>query len=104
MIYESMEKAMLWAVDKPISAELYEAIAEQVNAYLRRLKAQGAIVGGEAWIDPNFNSPDMLVQGKVTFSFDFEPVAPAEHITGRAHREPGYYSDLIDQVILSLAS
>jgi len=104
MIYESMERAMLWAVDKPISTELYEALAEQVNAYLRRLKAQGAIVGGEAWIDPNFNTPDMLVQGKVTFSFDFEPVAPAEHITGRAHREPGYYQDLIDQVILSLAS
>lgn len=104
MIYESMEQAMLWAVDKPVSAELYEALAGQVNQYLRRLTAQGAIVGGEAWIDPNFNTPDMLVAGKVTFSFDFEPVAPAEHITGRAHREPGYYQDLVDQVILTLAA
>jgi phage tail sheath protein FI len=56
----------------------------------------GAIVGGKCWINPNFNTPDQLVQGKVTFSFDFEPVAPAEHIVGRAHREPGYYQDLID--------
>jgi phage tail sheath protein FI len=104
MIYESMEQAVLWAVDKPISAELFEALAQQVNYYLRHLKAAGAIVGGECWIDPNFNTPDQLVQGKVTFSFDFEPVAPAEHIVGRAHREPGYYQDLIDQVVLSLAA
>jgi hypothetical protein len=44
------------------------------------------------------------VQGKVTFSFDFEPFALAEHIVGRALREPGYYQDLIDQVVLSLAA
>lgn len=98
MIYESIEQAFLWAMDRPFSANLVSDIEGSVNAYLRHLVAQGAILGGKAWLDPELNTPVNLQAGKLFVDFDIEPPAPLEHLTFRAHREAGYYEELIAQV------
>lgn len=103
MIYESIEAAMLWAMDRPISAQLVLDIQDSVNAYLRHLKAMGAILGGRAWLDEELNTPDQLKAGKLFIDFDIEPPAPLEHLTFRAHREDGYYDELVADVLKAAA-
>lgn len=103
MVYESLEEAFLWAVDRPFSQNNIVEIAESVNAYLRHLTAVGAILGGKAWIDPTINTKDQMLQGILSVDFDIEPPAPIEHLKFRAHRNPDYYEELIDDVIRELA-
>ncbi|MCP3941533.1 MAG: phage tail protein, partial [Desulfobacteraceae bacterium] len=99
MIYESIEEAFLWAMDRPMSANLILDIQESVNAYLRHLKAVGAILGGKCWLDESLNSKEQLMAGKLYMDFDIEPPAPLEHLIFRAHRENGYYEELVTQVL-----
>ena len=99
MIYESIESAFLWAMDKPMSANLFLDIQESVNSYLRHLQAVGAILGGKCWLDESLNSKEELMAGKLYLDFDIEPAAPLEHLTFRAHRNNGYYEELVNQVL-----
>lgn len=99
MIYESVEQAFLWAMDRPMSANLFLDIQESVNAFLRHQMAVGALLGGKCWLDPTLNTKDQLMAGKLYMDFDLEPPAPLEHLIFRAHRESGYYEELVEQVL-----
>jgi phage tail sheath protein FI len=103
MVYEAVERAFLWAMDRPLSPQLVLDIQESVNAYLRTLKARGAILGGRCWLDPELNTPAELMAGHLTLDFDIEPPAPMERLTFRAHRDAGYYTELVDAVIREAA-
>ena len=96
MINESLLRAHLWAVDRGITKLYVDEVKEGVNAYLRGLKARGAILGGQCWADPALNTPDQIAQGKIYFDFDFTPVYPAEHITFRSHLVNDYVVELFD--------
>lgn len=95
MINDSLLRAHLWAVDRNITRTYLEDVSEGVNAYLRSLTAQGAILGGKCWPDPDLNSPANISQGKVFFNFDFTPPYPAEHITFRSHLVNDYLEELL---------
>ncbi|MGU9981450.1 phage tail sheath C-terminal domain-containing protein [Phreatobacter sp. HK31-P] len=99
MVYESIEKTLKWAVDRPISVNLILEIEESVNAYLRLLKQYGAILGGRAWLDRAVNTPAELMQGKLTIDFDIEPPAGLEHLIFRARRNAGYYTEMVENAI-----
>ncbi|MBB4266883.1 phage tail sheath C-terminal domain-containing protein [Roseospira visakhapatnamensis] len=103
MVYDAVEAAFVWAMDRPLSPQLVLDVQESVNAYLRSLKARGAILGGRCWLDPELNTPDRLMAGHLTLDFDIEPPAPMERLTFRAHREDGYYTELVDAVIREAA-
>lgn len=96
MINESLLRAHLWAVDRGITKLYIDSVKEGVNAYLRSMKARGAILGGQCWADPELNTPDQIAQGKIYFDFDFTPVYPAEHITFRSHLVNDYVVELFD--------
>jgi phage tail sheath protein FI len=98
MVYESIEQALLWAMDRPFSAQLLLDIRDTVQSYLNTLKRRGAILGGKVWIDPELNSATELMAGKLYLDFDIEPPAPLEHLTFRAHREGDYYTELVNAV------
>jgi phage tail sheath protein FI len=101
-VYDSIERAFLWAIDRPFSAQLLVDIADSVNAFLRHLESVGAIIGGKAWLDPTLNTPDQLQQGKLYVDFDIEPPAPLEHLIFRAHRNGQYYEELVMDAIRTL--
>lgn len=94
IINDSLQRAHLWAVDRGITKQYMTDVVESVNAYLRHLKAIGAILGGECWADPDLNTPDQIAQGKVYFDFDFTPVYPAEHIIMRSHLVNNYVTEI----------
>lgn len=97
MINESLLRAHMWAVDRNINRTYLEDVLEGVNAYLRHLRAVGAIINGQAWADPELNTPDQISQGKVYIDFDFSANYPAEHITFRSHLVNDYLTEVLPE-------
>lgn len=98
MIYESIESALLWAMDRPFSAQLLLDIRDSVQAYLDELIGRRAILGGKVWLDPELNTEATLKAGKLYLNFDIEPPAPLEHLVLQAHRNGDYYDELVMSV------
>jgi phage tail sheath protein FI len=94
MINESILRGHLWAVDRCITATYLEEVMESVRGYLRTLKARGAILGGDVWVDPEQNTPTSIANGQVVFDFEFTPPYPAERVTFRSHLVNTYVVDL----------
>lgn len=98
MIYESIEDAMLWAMDRPFSEQLIRDIRDSVQGYIDTLIARGALLGGRVWLDPELNTQVTLMAGQLYLDFDIEPPAPLERLTFRAHRNGAYYEELVSSV------
>lgn len=98
MIYESIEQAHMWAMDRPFSAQLLLDIRDSVQAYLNTLVARGALLGGRVWLDPELNSEAVLKAGQLYLNFDIEPPAPLERLTFMAYRNGEYYEELVGAV------
>jgi phage tail sheath protein FI len=96
LIFDSLQRAHLWAVDRLISKTYLEDVTESVNAYLASLKNQGAILGGKCWADPDLNTPANIQLGKVFFNFDFSPPYPAEHIVFRGELTNEYLKEILN--------
>jgi hypothetical protein len=94
MIAESIMTSSLWAIDRNITKTFVEEVTGSVNAYLRNLYSQGAILGGRCYANPELNTPDQLMQGIIYFDYDFTAPPPAEHIIFRAHNVDDYYSNI----------
>ena len=102
MIYESIEDAMLWAMDRPFSEQLIRDIKDSVQGYIDVLKARGALLGKQedvnVWLNPELNTQATLADGQLYLDFDIEPPAPLERLTFRAHRNGAYYEELVSSV------
>ena len=95
VIHDSLQRTHLWTVDRAITRTYLTDVAEGANGYLRALTAQGAILGGRCWPDPDLNSPANIAQGKVYFDFDFTPPYPAESITFQSTLTHEYLTELL---------
>lgn len=94
MINDSVQRSHMWAVDRNITKTYVDDVISGVNAYLRTLKAEGAIINGECWSDPELNTPANIQQGIVYFDFDFCPPYPAEHIIFRSRINNDYLEEV----------
>jgi uncharacterized protein len=103
MVYESLERAERSRLDKPFSFQLLSGIEGDVNAYLRLLRARGALIGGKCWVDPTINTPATFAAGELSVDFDLEPPACLEHLQFRARRNPNYYTDFIEEFSRQIA-
>lgn len=98
MVYEAIEQALFWAMDRPFSEQLLRDIIDSVQAYLDTLRARGAILGGRVWLDTELNTEATLKNGELYVDFDIEPPAPLERLVFRAHRNGSYYDELVSSV------
>ena len=80
LLYDALADNHLWAVDKNITIEYVETVADGVNAFLDDLTAQEAILGGECFADPTLNTERNLSLGIVTFTIDWTPLYPARQV------------------------
>jgi phage tail sheath protein FI len=95
IINDSILRAHMWAVDRNITRTYLEDVAQGVNDYLARLKAQGAILGGICFPSPGLNTPANIADGKVFFDVEFTPPFPAEHITFRSKLVNDYIEEIL---------
>jgi phage tail sheath protein FI len=96
IINDSLQAAHLWAVDRGITKQYVTEVVEGVNAFLRSMVTQGAILGGTCWADPDLNTAAAIANGQVYFDFDFTPAYPAEHITFRSHLVNDYVQTIFN--------
>lgn len=83
VIEDSIQEAMLAYVDRPLDRQNADDIIGTINAYMRRLVAEGAIFGGRAWLDPELNTAETLAAGELYINYDFGPKSPTELISMR---------------------
>jgi len=101
MIGESIVQGQRWARDKPMSDQLVRDIVDSVQAYLDRLTARGAILGGSVWVDPELNTNDSLDMGQLFVDLDWGDAAPLERLTFNIHDTNEYNSRLLADVPLA---
>lgn len=94
IIADSLQAAHLDAVDQGITKNYVSDVQEDVNAFLRGLVTEGAILGGECWVDPDLNPASAIANGQVSWDFDFTPVYPAEDLTFRMHLDNNYITSI----------
>ena len=95
LINDSILRAHLWAVDRNITRTYLADVSDSVNAYLKSLQAQGAIIGGECIPSADLNTPANIAAGKVYFDVKFTAPYPAEHITFRSSLVNDYLSEIV---------
>ncbi|ADJ61746.1 phage tail protein [Herbaspirillum seropedicae] len=94
VIAESLEYFTLQYSDRPLDNALVDDVVESGNRFLRKLKADGAIIDGRAWYDPAQNDPTELAAGHLTITYDFMPPTPAERVSYRASINIDYLNQL----------
>lgn len=68
-----------WAVDRSITKTYVSDVTAGLQAFMRDLKNQGAIINFEVFADPDLNTASQLEQGKVYWNIRFSDVPPAEN-------------------------
>jgi hypothetical protein len=98
VLADTIADAHMWAVDLPMHPSLVKDIIEGINAKFRELTRQGYILGGEAWFDPELNSPEVLKSGKLYIDYDYTPVPPLENLVFQQRITDRYLVDFADRV------
>lgn len=81
VIEESCQIAMLQFIDAPINNGLINTVLATINAFLRTLIQQGALVTGSvASFNAGLNPKTNLANGIIVFSLNIMPPTPAENI------------------------
>lgn len=80
VIEQSIQVAMLPFLDQPITNGLINSILTSVNAFVRTLIQNGALVGGSISYNPSDNPVANLQAGQLVFEVSVMPPPPAEEI------------------------
>lgn len=94
IIAESLEYFTLQYNDRPLDNALIDDIVESGNRFLRKLKADGAVIDGKVWYDPALNPSTELAAGHLTLAYDFMPPTPAERVSYQATINIDYLNQL----------
>jgi phage tail sheath protein FI len=68
-----------WAVDRSITKTYIRDVTDGLNDFMRDLKAQGAVINFEVYVDKDKTTASMLSQGKAFWRIRFTDVPPAEN-------------------------
>lgn len=68
-----------WAVDRSITKTYIKDVTDGLQAFMRDLKNQGAIINFEVYADTELNMASQLADGKVFWNIRFTDVPPAEN-------------------------
>ncbi|WP_017517030.1 phage tail sheath subtilisin-like domain-containing protein [Pseudomonas nitroreducens] len=79
MVMDAILAGHKWAVDRSITRTYVKDVTEGLEAFMRDLKNQGAVIDFEVYPDPQLNTTSQLAQGKVYWNIRFTDVPPAEN-------------------------
>ncbi|RMQ63300.1 Major tail sheath protein [Pseudomonas syringae pv. tomato] len=85
-----------WAVDRSITATYIKDVTEGLQAFMRDLKNQGAIINFEVFADTELNTASQLEQGKVFWNIRFTDVPPAENPNFRVEVTNQWLTEVLD--------
>lgn len=85
-----------WAVDRSITKTYVKDVTEGLQAFMRDLKAAGAIINFEVYPDPELNTASQLEQGRVYWNIRFTDVPPAENPNFRVEVTNQWITEVLD--------
>ncbi|WP_455928806.1 phage tail sheath subtilisin-like domain-containing protein [Pseudomonas fluorescens] len=85
-----------WAVDRSITKTYISDVTEGLNAFMRDLKNQGAVINFEVYADTELNTATQLEQGKVYWNIRFTDVPPAENPNFRVEVTNQWLTEVLD--------
>lgn len=68
-----------WAVDRSITKTYVQDVTNGLQAFMRDLRAAGAVINFEVYPDPELNTASNLEEGRVFWNIRFTDVPPAEN-------------------------
>lgn len=98
VIADTMAEAHLWAVDLPLNKSLARDIVEGLNEKFRFWVANGYLIGGSAWVDPDINTATVLKAGSFYVDYDYTPVPPLENLNFRQRITDRYLVDFASSI------
>lgn len=85
-----------WAVDRSITKTYVKDVTEGLQAFMRDLRALGAIINFEVYPDPELNTASQLEQGRVYWNIRFTDVPPAENPQFRVEVTNQWITEVLD--------
>ena len=85
-----------WAVDRSITATYVTDVTEGLQAFMRDLKNQGAIINFEVYPDEEPNTASELSDGQVYWNIRFTDVPPAENPNFRVEVTDQWITEVLD--------
>lgn len=98
LLADTIVNGMIWAIDKPLTPSLAKDIIETINGFFRQLKAQGVILGANAWFDEANNSTASLKAGKLRIDYDYTVPPPLEDLGFNQRITDSYFADFASQL------
>jgi phage tail sheath protein FI len=98
LLADTIVNGMMWALDKPLTPALAKDIIETINGFFRQLKAQGIILGANAWFDEANNSTASLKAGKLRIDYDYTVPPPLEDMGFNQRITDSYFADFASQL------
>ncbi|WP_339492306.1 phage tail sheath family protein [Pseudomonas sp. EA_15y_Pfl2_R67] len=89
ILMDAVQAGHKWAVDRSITKTYVKDVTDGLEAFMRDLKAQGAIINFEVYPDAELNTASQIAQGKVFWRIRFTDVPPAEN--------PNFLFEVTDQ-------
>ncbi|MBF8705097.1 phage tail sheath family protein [Pseudomonas putida] len=96
IVMDAIQYGHKWAVDRSITATYVKDVTEGLQAFMRDLKNQGAIINFEVYADAELNTASQLEQGKVYWNIRFTDVPPAENPNFRVEVTNQWLTEVID--------
>ncbi len=98
VLADTIATNMFWSVDGPMNPSLIKDIIDSINAKFREWKTLGYLIDGQAWFDPEPNTPEVLQSGKAYIDYDYTPVPPLENLNFRQRITNRYLVDFAQRV------
>lgn len=89
ILMDAVQAGHKWAVDRSITKTYVKDVTDGLDAFMRDLKADGAIINFEVFPDTELNTASQIAQGKVFWRIRFTDVPPAEN--------PNFLFEVTDQ-------
>ena len=94
ILLDAIAAALKWARDRKLNKTFADDVVEQVNLFIQKETRAGNLLGGEAWADPELNTPDTIIAGEFYMDYKFTPPGIAQAITVTSH----FVNDYADAV------
>lgn len=98
VLKDTIAEGVMSFIDKPLHPSLARDIIESINASFRGLVRGGYLIGAEARLNPQLNTPDALASGALQIDYDFTPVPPLENLLLRQTITDRYFADFATRV------
>ncbi|WP_047275751.1 phage tail sheath subtilisin-like domain-containing protein [Pseudomonas lundensis] len=85
-----------WAVDRSITKTYVKDVTDGLEAFMRDLKNQGAVINFEVFADTELNTASQLEEGKVYWNIRFTDVPPAENPIFRVEVTNQWLTEVLD--------